>query len=122
MTVQADTYNVGELKFLLRHYTTLGESKPPRNPELHSHGRQRYGESWWERAATRRADLEVALRWLKERDWRANYAIRAYHIVGLRQREIASYLEVDQSTVSRFCQDGLVLMVAYLNGELARCT
>lgn len=112
-------YTIGELKWLLRHYALLGDARPPTDPNVRRSAKRLYGHAaWWETAALKRADLDRALAWLAKRDSRASYAIRAYYVAGCRQREIARVLDVDQSTVSRYCADGLTIMLAWLNGRL----
>lgn len=117
-------YSVARLKQLLPLYTVLGYSRPPKDDETRVKVSRVIGEASWSKASAHAADLERAIRWLNERDWRAAFVVRATLIVGLSERDARSYLEreygeyVSQPTVHRWKVDGLELMSAYLCGKV----
>lgn len=123
---QANTqfYSVARLKQLLPLYTVLGYSRPPRDDETRVKVSRVIGEAPWSKASAHAADLERAIRWLNERDWRAAFVIRAVLIVGMTERDARSYLsrvhevDVHHSTVHQWKKDGLELMSAYLCGKV----
>jgi hypothetical protein len=120
---QTEFYTVDRLKHLLRIYPVLGFSNPPDDPEVRRRVRRVIGDASWTEASARAADLERAVRWLNDRDWRAAFVIRAIYIVGLSERDARSYLErqgelVGTGTVHRWKVDGLELLSAYLCGRL----
>lgn len=121
---QTEFYTVDRLKHLLRIYPVLGFSNPPDDPEVRRRVRRVIGDASWTEASARAADLERAVRWLNDRDWRAAYAVRASYIAGLPLRDIQGYYSrigvlVSHETVNRWRKDGLALMSAYLSGRLA---
>lgn len=116
-------YTVDRIKHLLRVYTVLGYSKPPDDPAMRARVRRAVGDASWTEASARAADIERAVRWLNERDWRAAFVVRAVYIVGLSERDAQRYLirhgvAVHHSTVHQWKRDGLTLMSAYLCGRL----
>lgn len=117
-------YTVQRLRWLLHLYPYLGYSKPPQDDEqVRVLVRRVFGRAGWEEAAARAADIEQAVRWLNDRDWRAAYCVRASFIVGLSTRDISRYLSsqgvtVSHETVNRWRKDGLELMSAYLCGKV----
>lgn len=122
-TTDGEFYSVERLKFLLAIYPTLGFSKPPKDPEIRVKITALFGEASWAEASTKAADIERAIRWLNEKDWRAAYTVRASYIVGLSLRDIRDYLgrqgvHVSHDTVNRWRKDGLVNMSAFLCGKV----
>lgn len=117
-------YTVQRLRWLLHLYPYLGYSKPPQDDEkVKVLVKRVFGRAGWEEAAARAADIEQAVRWLNERDWRAAYCVRASYIVGLSEEDIAGYLArrgvvVHRSTINRWKLDGLANMSAWLNGKM----
>lgn len=119
-----DLYTPGQLRFLLHLWPYLGYSRPPKDPNMQVSVSKVLKEGGWEKATAKAADIEMAVRWLNERDWRAAYTVRASYIVGLSLRDISGYLKrqgepASHETVNRWRKDGLELMVAFLNGGLA---
>lgn len=118
-------YTIGRLRMLLKLYPVLGFSKPPQDPELHLRVQRAVGGASWTEASAKAADIERAIRWLNDRDWRAAFVVRATCIVGLTERDARNYLrrsgvEVSHVTVHRWKVDGLELMSAYLCGNLVQ--
>lgn len=116
-------YTVDRVRHLLRIYPELGFSNPPDDPEVRRRVRRVIGDASWTEASARAADIERAVHWLNERDWRAAYCVRASYIVGLSLRDIQGYykrvgIHVSHETVNRWRKDGLLLMVAYLCGKV----
>lgn len=120
-------YSVARLKSLLPLYPILGYSRPPKDPDVRIKVHKATGNATWSEASAKAADLERAIRWLNERDWRAAFVIRATLIVGLSERDARDYLSrehgqlVTQTTINRWKHDGLSLMSAYLCGRLPVC-
>lgn len=117
-------YTQERVKFLLAIYPTLGFSKPPQDPDMRVKVSRVLKGASWEEAAAKAADLERALQWLNDRDWRAAYVIRAIYVVGLSERDAMGYLQrqgvsVSSATVHRWKRDGLTNLCAYLNGEIS---
>lgn len=126
MSIEQDTYyTLARVRELLKLYPVLAYSKPPKDPDVMVVVKRVIGDASWTEAAAKAADIERAVRWLNERDWRAAFVIRATLIVGLSERDAKSYLDrvhgisVHHSTVHQWKKDGLVLMSAYLCGKVA---
>lgn len=118
-------YTVGRLRWLLSIYPYMALSSPPKDPDVRVMVKRAIGDAHWTEAAAKRADIQQAIFWLNERDWRAAYVVRASYIVGLSERDIKSYLDrqgvnVHHSTIHRWKVDGLSLLCAYLNGRLGK--
>lgn len=120
---QADLYTLGQLRTLLHLYPYLGYSRPPKDPQMEASVTRVLQEGGWEKATAKAADIARARQWLQEKDWRAEYVVRASYIVGLPQRDIQQYLarmdvHVHHVTVHRWKIDGLINLCAFLNGEM----
>lgn len=116
-------YTPQRVRFLLSLYPYLGYSKPPADPDVRAKVKMVFGDATWTEASAKAADIERALFWLNERDWRAAFAVRAHHIVGLSLRDIQSYynrvgVNVSHETVRRWQKDGLELLSGYLSGSV----
>ncbi len=116
-------YTQSRLRYLLMLYPYLGYSKPPKDPGVQILVKRAIGDASWTEAAAKAADIQRAVRWLNERDWRAAYVVRASYIVGLSERDIRGYLlrqrvDVHHATVHRWKIDGLILLCSYLNGDV----
>lgn len=122
-----DFYTPSRVRDLLRLYVYLGDSRPPRDPEMDPIIKRVFGPSGWrEEAAAKRADIYNALVWLEQRSMEAQYTIRAYYCVGLSLRVIQGYIErefhrsISHETVRRWRDDGVELMSDYLCGRARR--
>ena len=119
----SDYYTVARLRSLLPLYPVLGFSRPPKDEDVKVKVRRVIGDAPWSEASAKAADIERAVRWLNDRDWRAAYTIRATLIVGLTERDVQSYfrrmdVHVHHSTVHDWKRSGLELMSAYLCGRV----
>lgn len=120
---QESFYTPARVRHLLKLYPYLGYSRPPQDDEQVRVMVTRPSGASWEEPAVRAADIEQALRWLNDRDWRAAYCVRASYIVGLTEDVIAGYLArqgvvVHRSTINRWKIDGLTNICAWLNGKM----
>lgn len=116
-------YTVQRVRWLLQLYPVLAYSKPPQDPDVQQRVQRITGDASWTEAAAKAADIERAVLWLNDRDWRAAFVVRATLIRGKTEREARDLLaghgvQVSHVTVHRWKADGLELISAYLSGRI----
>jgi len=121
-----DRYTHRELRQLLYLYPYLSLGKPPHNDSaVETLWQNLFGlrEGWQTKAARKRGEVQRALEWLNgESQWYC-YTVRAAYIVGLSNRDIASYIaridgrSIHHDTVNEWRKRGFELLLEHLNGE-----